>query len=149
MTAQPRFWEQKSLSEMSETEWESLCDGCGKCCLHKLEDEDTGKVYYTNIACRLLDLKTCRCSDYANRLEQVHDCVQLKSEDVAHLGWLPESCAYRRVSEGRGLESWHPLISGDSVSVLRAGQSIKKRCVSELEVGENEDYQDYIVRWVK
>ncbi len=148
MSAAAPFWDHKSLAEMTPAEWESLCDQCGKCCMHKLEDEDTGKVYYTDIACRLLDTDSCRCSDYEHRLERVHDCVQLRQENVTELDWLPETCAYRRVSEGRGLADWHPLISGDQLSVLRAGKSVRGRCISEYSVAED-DYQDHIIRWIK
>src|SRR5579864_6135031 len=107
------FWRRKGLADMTSTEWESLCDGCGRCCLNKLEDEDTGRVYYTDVGCRLLDGTTCRCKDYDNRSEAVDDCVRLSPDNVAELDWLPQSCAYRLVANGRDLYWWHPLVSGD------------------------------------
>lgn len=126
-----QFWETTPLALMSETQWESLCDGCGRCCLHKLEDEDTGEIYHTAVACRLLDLDTCRCSDYAGRHDKVPDCIKLTQSDIADFQWLPPSCAYRRLSEGRGLPHWHPLITGDPDSVHLAGASVRGRVVSE------------------
>ncbi|MGL1922053.1 MAG: YcgN family cysteine cluster protein [Hyphomicrobiales bacterium] len=142
------FWEEKSLSQMNDPEWESLCDGCGKCCLIKLEDEDTGEIIFTNMACKLLDLKTCQCSDYANRANFVPDCIKMKQDDIRNYGWLPKSCAYRILDEGRRLPDWHPLISGDPKSVLRAGISAVGRIVSEEGI-DDEDAVDYIVQWPK
>ena len=112
----PPFWQTKTLDEMSASEWEQLCDGCGRCCLVKLEDEDTGDIYLTRLACGLLDLKTCRCRDYAARHEKMPDCISITPEKVRTLGWLPPTCAYRRVEEGRDLLWWHPLISGSASS---------------------------------
>lgn len=119
------FWKTKTLGEMSEGEWESLCDGCGKCCLIGLEDEDTGEIYLTDVACRLFDGAKCACKDYANRKAHVPDCVKLTPENVPTLGWLPRTCAYRLIAEGQELRAWHPLISGDPESVHAAGVSVR------------------------
>ncbi|MGQ3029553.1 MAG: YcgN family cysteine cluster protein, partial [Ferrovibrionaceae bacterium] len=113
MTDQP-FWRAKTLDQLSRDEWESLCDGCGKCCLHKLEDMDTGRVHYTNVACRLLDLGTCRCGNYPKRQALVPDCISLDPTLVDALKWMPSTCGYRLVAERKDLPWWHPLVSGDS-----------------------------------
>lgn len=141
----PRFWETVPLSRMTPEEWEALCDGCGKCCLHKIEYEDTGEIEFTAVACRLLDGETCRCTQYANRHQFVPDCVTLtprKLPDVAY--WLPRTCAYRRLHFNEPLEVWHPLISGDPDSVHRAGMSMQGRTVPEFEVSE-EDWDEHII----
>ncbi|WP_024459651.1 YcgN family cysteine cluster protein [Marinimicrobium sp. LS-A18] len=145
--AQQAFWERKSLGEMTAEEWESLCDGCGKCCLHKLEDEDTGEILYTDVACRYLDSATACCSDYPNRQRNVPDCTVLRPKDVSDFHWLPSTCAYRLLAEGIPLPDWHPLISGDPASVRRAGVSAAGRFVSETEVPE-EDWEERAVLWV-
>ncbi|MCB1508607.1 MAG: YcgN family cysteine cluster protein [Hyphomicrobiaceae bacterium] len=142
MAEQP-FWETKSLDAMSETEWESLCDGCGRCCLLKLEDEDTGEIATCAVSCRLFDLKSGRCSDYANRFERVPDCLKVTPDFVRTTRWLPSSCAYRRIAEGRGLAAWHPLISGRAETVVAAGVSVLGRVVSERDVRE-EDLEDHV-----
>lgn len=125
------FWKTKSLSQMNKAEWESLCDGCGRCCLNKLEDEDTGKFLYTRAACKLLDIGTCQCTDYINRAKKVPDCVTLTAKNVSELGWLPESCAYRRLDEGKGLSWWHPLVSGTPDTVRQAGISVEDEAYTE------------------
>jgi len=140
VTLKPAFWKQKSLRDMTGEEWESLCDGCGKCCLHKLEDEDTGEVKYTAVACRLLDLKTIRCSNYQDRAQLVADCLQINPNTVSLFAWLPETCAYRLVSEGKDLPGWHCLVSGNPEDVHTAGVSIKGRCISEREAGDLQDH---------
>jgi uncharacterized cysteine cluster protein YcgN (CxxCxxCC family) len=132
------FWKTKTLAEMTRGEWESLCDGCGRCCLNKLEDEDTGEYLYTRAACKLLDLKTCQCTDYPNRQKKVHDCVALTPQNVGELGWLPESCAYRRLNEGLGLPWWHPLVSGDPDTVREAGISVAGEAYSEKGISVDE-----------
>jgi uncharacterized protein len=131
MTAELPFWKSKSLAQMTRAEWESLCDGCGRCCLNKLEDEDTGEFIYTRAACKLLDLETCRCTDYPNRARKVPDCVTLTPENVPTLGWLPATCAYRLLDEGKSLPWWHPLVSGDPATVIAAGISVKDEAYSE------------------
>jgi len=138
------FWQVKRLSEMTSPEWESLCDGCGRCCVIQLEDEETGALARTNIACRLLDHQAVRCRDYANRHTRVPDCVRLTPESLARLHWMPQTCAYRLLYEGKPLEDWHPLVSGDPDSVRRAGVSVAGDLVSELDVDEAE-FEDHVV----
>jgi len=128
-----QFWKRKSLGELSTREWESLCDGCALCCMHKLEDEDTGDILYTDIACRLLDIETCRCTDYKARAKRVADCLVLSADRPEAFQWLPASCAYRRLSEGKDLPDWHPLLSGVPESVHTVGVSMRGRAISENE----------------
>ena len=143
--AEPKpFWQRKTLAEMTKAEWESLCDGCGKCCLHKLEDIDTGEISQTNVACRLLDLGSCRCSDYRNRRKKVHDCLVLTPAMIGTLKWLPATCGYRLIDEGKTLHWWHPLVSGDPDTVHQAGISVRGRAISETKAGELEEH---IVDW--
>jgi uncharacterized cysteine cluster protein YcgN (CxxCxxCC family) len=139
----PPFWEVKTLAQMSKDEWESLCDGCGRCCLIRFEDEDTGEVVPTRVACRLLDIETCRCTRYAHRKRFVPDCVKLTPGAVEHLTWMPTSCAYRRVNEGRGLASWHPLLTGDPESPHRAGVGVRGQLISETVLEHPEDAMDF------
>ena len=143
MTDQP-FWETTPLDQMTLEQWESLCDGCAKCCLLKLEDEDTGEVAYTNIACRQLDLGNCRCMNYERRAVLVPDCITITPELIERLEWMPKTCAYRRVHEGKSLAWWHPLISGSNETVHEAGISARGRVVSERKA---KDPEDYIVEW--
>ena len=138
------FYESKTLAEMSTEEWEALCDGCGKCCVVLLQDEDSDAVWRTNVACKLLDLKSVRCSDYPNRHAKVPGCVKLSPDNIAALSWMPDTCAYRLIHEGKPLYDWHPLKSGDRESVVRAGISMRGTLVSETEVPE-EDWEDHIV----
>jgi len=141
------FWKTKSLEEMNAREWESLCDGCGRCCLLKLQDEDTEKIYFTDIACDLFDPNTCRCKDYKNRQAQVSDCVRLTPHEVRTLTWLPPTCAYRLIAEGKDLMDWHPLISQDPLSVQKAGVSVHGRVKAFEKQVPFEDVIDYIVSW--
>ncbi len=141
------FWRSKTLEEMTEAEWESLCDGCGRCCLVKLEDEDSGRIHATDIGCRLFDAGTCRCHDYANRSKTVPDCVTLTPDAVRSLSWLPPTCAYRLIGEGKGLPWWHPLVSGDPETVIAAGVSVRGKVhANEDEVAE-EEIVERIVAW--
>lgn len=131
-----QFWRNKALDELNSEEWESLCDGCGQCCLIKLQDEDTDELLHTRLACKLLDIGACSCTDYDNRHERVHDCVVISPESVSKLDWLPHSCAYRLIAEGKDLYWWHPLVSGDPNSVHEAGVSVQSWAVSEEGVPE-------------
>jgi uncharacterized cysteine cluster protein YcgN (CxxCxxCC family) len=136
--AQP-FWE-RPLQTLDRAQWEALCDGCGKCCLHKVEDEDTGRVYPTNVACRLLDLKTARCSDYRRRRYFVPDCLRLTRERIDDFAWLPATCAYVLRAEGKPLPSWHYLLTGDRDSIHKAGASVAGRAISEVQAGPLENH---------
>lgn len=138
------FWLRKSLDEMSLDEWESLCDGCGRCCLHKLEDMETREISYTNVACSMLDVGACRCTNYVERTFRIPDCVELTPTTLKTVKWLPPTCAYRLVGEGKPLYGWHPLVSGDPDTVHSAGISVRGLAVREQDAGELEDY---IVDW--
>lgn len=140
MTKPLPFWKAKPLDALSKAEWESLCDGCAKCCLHKLEDPDTGEIAQTNVACRLLDIGSCRCANYPQRARYVPDCVILTPKNVGALKWMPKTCAYRLLAEGKDLFPWHPLVSGDPESVHRAGISVRGRAISERRAGPLEDH---------
>jgi hypothetical protein len=129
---------------MTPAEWESLCDGCGLCCLVRFEDEDTGEIIPTRVSCRLFDGDLCRCTDYANRSVQVPDCIKLTPQNIARLAWMPKSCAYRRISEGRGLPEWHPLITGDPESTHKAGRSVRGQTINEATLIEAEDALDFV-----
>ena len=131
VTLRDRFWENIALDDLNDDEWEALCDGCGRCCLQKLEDEDSGEVHTTDVACSLLDTSNCRCQNYVNRQTIVPDCLNVRPLDADKLRWLPASCAYKRLAEGQKLAQWHPLISGDAQSVHDAGIGMAGRCVSE------------------
>ncbi|MCF7965353.1 MAG: YcgN family cysteine cluster protein [Methylobacter tundripaludum] len=140
------FWKTKKLSEMTTEEWESLCDNCGKCCLHKLEDEDTGDIYFTSVVCNLIDLDTCRCTRYAERTQLVPECLDLKQHDFAEYNWLPATCAYRLLSDGEELPDWHPLLSKSADSVQDAGVSISSYAMKESEI---DDMEDHIIEWLE
>ncbi len=144
-TRRPRFWQHVPLNEMTPAEWEALCDGCGKCCLNKLEDEETGEVALTRVACRLFDDSTCRCAQYPIRLQFVPDCVVLTPENIGkNAYWMPQTCAYRLLHEGHDLPDWHPLVTGRAQSVHEAGVSIRDMTVPEFEVPEDE-WEDHII----
>ena len=141
----PRFWERVPLREMTPGEWEALCDGCGKCCLNKLEDEDTGEVAFTRIACRLLDDESCQCVHYQKRHHFVPECVTLTPENIGtHAYWMPRSCAYRLLEEGKPLEKWHYLVSGSRETVHEAGISVRGQTLSEFDIPED-DWEDYLI----
>ncbi|NEX20081.1 YcgN family cysteine cluster protein [Thiorhodococcus mannitoliphagus] len=140
------FWETTPLDKMTADEWEALCDGCGKCCLEKFEDDDTGRIIYSRVACQLLDLNSCRCRDYHNRARLMPDCITLALEVLDRPEWLPETCAYRLLSEGKPLPDWHPLKTGDPLSVDEAGQSVRGRVIGP-ETGENPLMQ--LIDWVR
>jgi len=140
------FWESKSLVDMTRQEWESLCDGCARCCLIKLEDEDNGSIHYTNVVCDLLDLETCRCTKYQARSKLVPECVVVTPDVLDQLHWMPSTCAYRLLWEGKALPDWHPLVSEDPESVHLAGISVRGRVYKQREISED-DLQKYIESW--
>ncbi|WP_039017224.1 YcgN family cysteine cluster protein [Halocynthiibacter namhaensis] len=145
MSLRPKFWEKYAFDKLTPQEWEALCDGCGKCCLNKLEDEDSGVVVFTRVACRLLDDETCRCSQYEIRRQFVPECIVLTPKTLPDVSYfMPHSCAYRRMHEGRGLADWHPLVSGDADSVHKAGISMQGQTVPEFEVPE-EEWEHYLI----
>ena len=144
--SEPRFWETKSLDEMNREEWEALCDGCGRCCLLKIEDEDSGELYYTNVVCEFHDSERCRCTAYRQRSELVPDCIQVTPDVAREQKWLPDTCAYRLLAEGKALFDWHPLISGDPDSIHRAGISVRDKVVSEQYVHPDE-LPEHLVHW--
>ncbi len=140
MTNETPFWKVKPLAAMTRAEWESLCDGCGKCCVHKLEDEETGELMPTNVSCRLLDRRTGRCSDYKHRQAYIPECVRLTPAKLRDIDWLPSTCAYLLLADGKDLPDWHPLVTGDPDSVHKAGQSVRGWTVSEDEAGDLEHH---------
>ncbi len=143
-----RFWERYPLGELDVQEWEALCDGCGRCCLIKLEDEDTGELHFTDVVCRYLDTQTCRCTAYAERLQRVPDCLQVSEEIARRYEWLPSTCAYRRLARGEPLPGWHPLLTGTRTTVVDAGVSVRNKVISEALVPE-ENFEERIVQWVE
>ena len=147
MTEKARFWETTALADMNREQWESLCDGCARCCLHKLQDAYTGDIHYTSVACKLLDSERCQCTHYEDRQRLVPDCLVLVPQQSGSFDWLPDTCAYRLLDEGRKLHSWHPLVSGDPESVHEAGISVRGRTVAEEGV-HDDDLESFIIRWV-
>ena len=141
--ARKPFWQTKTLEQMTPAEWESLCDGCGLCCLIRFEDEDTGEIIPTRVACKLFDDQRCQCTDYVGRKKYVPDCIKLTPGNIEDLLWMPKSCAYRRLHEGRDLAAWHPLVSGDRESVQEAGVSIRGQTISETTLADPEDAVDF------
>jgi uncharacterized cysteine cluster protein YcgN (CxxCxxCC family) len=142
------WWNQKPLVDLSKPEWEALCDGCAKCCLHKLEDEESGEIFFTKVRCRFLEEQSCRCTDYANRSSLVPNCIDLRSSDYKGLDWLPSTCAYRLRANDLPLPSWHPLVSGSRDSVHLEGISIRGRAISD-EYVHPDGYDEHIVHWVE
>ena len=142
-----KFWRHKPMHALTDQEWESLCDGCGKCCLNKLQDEDSGELYYTRVACQLLNVKTGRCNDYPNRHERVPDCLNVRDMTPAQLQWLPATCAYRLIADGEDLPDWHHLVSGRPALVHKATCTVRNRVISETEV-DPDDLEDHIIRWI-
>ena len=140
MTKAAPFWQTKKLTELSGSEWESLCDGCGKCCTYKLEDEETHKLYQTEVCCKLLDTHDCQCSNYRNRKRYVSDCVQLTPDNVLGFAWLPDTCGYVRVAKGLPLPEWHHLVCGDREAIHRAGMSVRDKVISEEQAGPLEHH---------
>lgn len=140
------FWKEKSLSQLNEQEWESLCDGCARCCMVKLEDEDTGELLHTNIVCDWLDIDGCKCSDYPNRSINVPTCIKVTPENSGALAWMPPTCAYRLLAEGKDLPNWHPLVSGDASSVHMAGISVAGKVVHEKDA---DDPFTHIITWIE
>ena len=140
------FWDEKTLEEMSREEWEALCDGCGRCCLMKLEDEDTGEIYTSDVHCQLLDGDTCKCTDYPHRHARVPDCIKLTPANVRTISWIPKTCAYKRLADGKGLAWWHPLVSGDPETVVAAGVSVRGRTVPEQSVQPGE-WESLVADW--
>ena len=139
------FWKTKKLPEMTTEEWESLCDNCGKCCLHKLEDEDSGAIVFTSVACKLINLTTCRCTRYNERTQLVPECLNLKQNDFTQYHWLPSTCAYRLFNENKDLPAWHPLVSGSSASVKKAGVSIRSYAIKESMAV---NLEDHVIEWL-
>ena len=140
------FWETKNLIDMNENEWESLCDKCGKCCVIKLEDFDTQEVHYTNVSCKLLCEKSASCKDYENRKSIVPDCIILSPDNLKDLKWMPETCAYKLLNEGKNLPYWHPLLSGNDKEIVNSGNSVKNRVTNENKI-KIKDLPDYIFNW--
>ncbi len=141
-----KFWKHKTLAEMSAEEWEALCDGCAKCCLHRLEDEDTRKIYFTNVHCRLLDIPTSRCGDYTNRSARVPDCITITLKELEDPYWLPSTCTYRLLAEGKALPDWHPLVSGDPDTVFRSGNGIAGRTICE---DDADQLDHHLIDWIR
>jgi len=138
------YWKHKKLSEMTNTEWEMLCDGCGKCCIHKIKDDKTGKIFLTNVACKLLDLSNCQCTDYMNRLTKVPDCIKLSEKNISNIKWLPNTCAYKLVSQGKDLPHYHHLVCGNPNEIHNQGVSIKGKVISET---ASKDIEQNIIDW--
>ncbi|MBR9727097.1 YcgN family cysteine cluster protein [Shewanella intestini] len=138
------FWKDTPLIDMTQEQWEQLCDGCGKCCLNKIIDDETEQLYYTNVACHLLNHQSCRCEKYPQRFEFVPQCTAITVDNIASLTWLPDSCSYKRLYEGRGLASWHPLITGSKDAMHKAGMSVRKKVKNEKKV---KWLEDHIVLW--
>lgn len=141
------FWQEKSMQEMSQEEWESLCDRCGKCCLQKLQDDETDEIYYTNLACQYLNIQHCQCQVYPQRLEKVAACADLTLDKLEEFSWLPDTCSYRVLSETGDLPNWHPLVTGSHREMIRQGLRVSAYAVSENSVAE-EDWDTHLIRWV-